>query len=145
MNPPDVVVAAAVAEACKSPCLSKRGAVLFHNGNGISGRPFCAAHNRKPQGFSCGGSAQCKATCRDEAVHAEQSTLLQAGGSARATDLVHVKVVDGALVASGPPSCVQCSKLILTAGVRGVWLFHEGGWHRYPAHEFHQRSLENAR
>ena len=29
--------------------------------------------------------------------------------------MLHVKVVDGQAVPSGPPSCVDCSKLILTA------------------------------
>jgi hypothetical protein len=45
------------------------------------------------------------------------------------------------LVPSGGPSCAQCSKLALAAGIVGVWLYHENGWRRYGAGEFHRLSL----
>lgn len=38
-------------------------------------------------------------------------------------DLVHVKVVNGELVAGGPPSCWQCSRTIYDALIGGVWLY----------------------
>jgi len=57
-------------------------------------------------------------------------------------DLVHVKVVNGSLVSSGPPSCAACSLTILDAGIRAVWLFHEDGWRRYEALDFHERSMD---
>jgi deoxycytidylate deaminase len=77
-------------------------------------------------------------------VHAEQWALLDAGPQAYGRELMHLKAVNGLLVASGPPSCVQCSKLILAAGVEGVWLFRPDAlWHRYTATEFHQLSLAN--
>lgn len=42
---------------------------------------------------------------------------------------VHVKVVGGALVAGGPPSCELCSKEILDAGyVDLVWLYEAQRW-----------------
>lgn len=55
------------------------------------------------------------------------------------------------LVPSGAPSCLPCASAILAAGaparwaVGGVWLFHEGGWNRYTASEFHTRSVANVR
>jgi hypothetical protein len=66
---------------------------------------------------------------------------LRAGLHAQGCDMLHVKTVDGELVPSGGPSCVQCSKLALAAGIAGVWLFHEDGWRRYGAVEFHELSL----
>jgi deoxycytidylate deaminase len=119
-----------------SPCRSKRGVVIFRDGNVVS-----HGHNFKPEGFACDGSEVCKATCRAEAVHAEQDALMAADWGARGAELLHVKSVDGALVASGGPSCVQCSKLILACGVAGIWLYHADGWQRYDATEFHRLSL----
>jgi hypothetical protein len=55
---------------------------------------------------------------------------------------LHVKTVNGELVPSGGPSCVQCSKLALVCGIAGFWLYHEEGWRRYPMQEFHQLSIE---
>ena len=139
-NPPAGVIAIACEQAAFSPCRSKRGAVVFSQANVgvvIHGR----GHNRKPEGFSCDGSAECKESCRIEAVHAEQRALLNAGWSADGADLMHVKVVDRALVESGGPSCVECSKLALAAGITGVWLYHGLGWKRYKTAEFHALSL----
>ncbi len=143
MTPPAEIVAKACAEAMRSPCRSQRGAVVFRH---YDGAPGCMArgHNDKPEGFACDGSEACKATCRQEAVHAEQHALLRAGLHAQGSDLLHVKVVDQVLVPSGGPSCVQCSKLSLVAGIRFVWLFHESGWRRYDATEFHRLSLAAA-
>lgn len=57
--------------------------------------------------------------------------------------MLHVKVdASGQMVVSGPPSCDQCSKLILRAGIAGVWLLHEEGWKRYTAQEFHEATLQ---
>jgi deoxycytidylate deaminase len=104
-----------------------------------------AAHgyNYKPRGFDCDGSVACKATCRVEAIHAEQQALLSLGRHTNGTDMLHVKTVDGRLVASGGPSCVECSKLVLIAGVTFVWLYHVDGWRRYEASEFHRLSVDS--
>ncbi len=60
-----------------------------------------------------------------------------------ALDMIHAKVVDGELVPSGGPSCWQCSKAILADGrIGGVWLFHNEGWRRYGATEFHRLTLK---
>lgn len=133
-------VRAAIGASVLSPCRSKRGAVVFRNGFLLS-----AGCNYKPSGFDCDGSESCKANCRAGAVHAEQSAILRAGvyvaGNA---ELLHVKTIDGKLVPSGGPSCAECSKLALAAGIVGVWLYHENGWHRYDATEFHRQSLAAA-
>jgi deoxycytidylate deaminase len=122
-----------------SPCRSKRGVVIFKRDDILS-----HGYNYKPRGFDCDGSEACKLTCRDEAVHAEQMALLAACGQLRleGADMLHVKSVSGSMVSSGGPSCVQCSKLALVAGIAGVWLFHEDGWRRYDIADFHRRSLQ---
>jgi deoxycytidylate deaminase len=108
----------------------------------------------------CDGSEACRTTCRQTCIHAEQTVIIQAGrANGRGpvgAELLHIKVVpceEGTLLGklgvqryklahSGPPSCAECSKLILAAGVAGVWLFHEGGWQRYEAADFHRRTVE---
>jgi deoxycytidylate deaminase len=135
-------IAVAVEQARLSPCRSQRGAVVFRSEHvdvvTIQGR----GRNHRPEGFECDHSAACKATCRVEAIHAEQMALLNAGRFSAFSDLLHVKIVDRNLVASGGPSCVQCSKLALAAGIAGVWLYHTDGWRRYDAKEFHALSLK---
>jgi deoxycytidylate deaminase len=135
-EPPKHIVDLACDVSGWSPCRSKRGVVIFSEGKFIS-----HGYNYKPRGFDCDGSVTCKATCRREAVHAEQQALLSAGTRAHASELLHVKTVDGALVPSGGPSCVECSKLILITGLAWVWLYHADGWQRYDAAEFHRLSL----
>lgn len=136
MKPPEHIVAFAVEVSRWSPCRSKRGVVVFRDGDILS-----HGYNYKP-GFDCDGSEACKATCSVEAVHAEQQALLSAGQHSRGCEMLHVKTVDGALVSSEGPSCVHCSKLILVSGVAGMWLYLERGWKRYKAAEFHQLSLK---
>ena len=139
-QPPQHVIDFAVEVAGWSPCRSKRGVVIFRDDDFVS-----HGYNYKPRGFDCDGSDACKATCRIEAIHAEQQALLFAGAKAVGADLVHVKAVGGGLVPSGGPSCVQCSKLVLALMLSGVWLYHETGWQRYEPAEFHQISLEAGR
>lgn len=138
-GPAPRIVDAAIECSKRSPCRSKRGVVIFRE-RLIIARGF----NDKPLSGTCDGSLACKATCRTEAVHAEQSALLRAGLHAQGSDLLHVKTVDGQLVVSGGPSCVQCSKLALAAGIRYVWLYELTGWQRYDAPDFHRRSVRAA-
>ena len=142
-----VIAAADVAcrQASCSPCRSQRGAVVFSIDSPATASIYGRGHNHKPVGFKCDGSAECKGNCRAEAVHAEQMALLNAGRDAQGADLLHVKIVNGELVPSGEPSCVQCSKLALAAGIGNVWLYHESGWRRYAATEFHRLSLSAVR
>jgi deoxycytidylate deaminase len=135
-QPPQDAIDAAVSFSKLSPCRSKRGVAIFFDEQVRGG-----GYNYKPGGL-CDGSEACKATCRDEAVHAEQQALLSLGRRSNGCEMLHVKTVDGVLVPSGPPSCVQCSKLALAAGIAAVWLFRgEDGWVRYPANVFHDLSL----
>jgi deoxycytidylate deaminase len=137
MPPPNFALDAAVDSADLSPCRSKRGVSIYRGDRIVS-----TGHNDQVSPFECVGTDVCKRTCRTMAVHAEQFALLQAGKDAAGADLVHVKTVAGRLVPSGGPSCVQCSKLMLPAGILGVWLFHENGWRRYGAEEFHRLSVD---
>ena len=135
--PPLHVIELAIEVSTWSPCRSKRGVVIFHNEDIIM-----TGCNSKPGAFACDGSEACKQTCRREAVHAEQWALLGAGANnCRGADMLHVKTVDGVLVPSGSPSCVECSKLALVCGIAGFWIFHDDGWRRYPVVEFHRLSL----
>lgn len=140
--PPGKFVEAALAAASQSPCQSKRGVALFSMNR--DPQIVSIGYNYKPRGFACDGSDACKATCREEALHAEQVALVTAGVKANGCDCLHVKSVNGGLVPSGGPSCVACSKLLLACGVVGVWLYDVEGWDRYQTHEFHRLSLENS-
>lgn len=138
-QPSCIAIEVAIESAKLSPCRSKRGAAIWFPRTDYI---VSSGHNDKPRGFTCDGSEACKATCRTEAVHAEQAALLKAGRDAASCDLLHAKIVDGRLVVSGGPSCVECSKLALAAGIANVWLYHAQGWCRYDAFEFHRMSLE---
>lgn len=98
-----------------------------------------AGWNAPPEPFHCTGA--CIERCRDYTVHAEQRALLH-HEKRPGIDMLHVQLADGKLVASGPPSCSQCSKLMLEQGIEGMWLLHPYGWHRYPLVEFHELTLE---
>ena len=105
--------------------------------------------NHPPAPFTCDGSTACREACGKVCVHAEADALLQAtkglpdpwfmGGA----EMLHVKVVNGREVPSGPPSCWQCSRLILESGIAGMWLLHEEGFQRYTPEEFHRLTLEH--
>jgi len=142
----DDFVRIALEAAAESPCRSQRGAVAF-TGDDESGRELVAVgFNVKPDG-SCDGSEECKATCRRQAVHAEQALIasgvdLASGG---VVEVIHVKRAGGRLAVSGGPDCLECSKLLQFAGVAAVWLYHAEGWRRYPIEEFHRLSIEAAR
>jgi deoxycytidylate deaminase len=135
-QPPNHIIRFAIEASYSSPCRSKRGVAIFDGDNLVS-----LGWNHKPKGFDCDRSAECKRTCGREAIHAEQMALV-GSRHLNGAQMIHVKTVDGVLVASGGPSCVECSKLILYARIAGMWLYHETGWRYYEAHEFHRLSLE---
>lgn len=98
----------------------------------------------------CDGSQWCQDVCRVRCLHAEQVALLKSPFSPgeKGVQMLHLKVVDGKGVPSGPPSCAECSKLIVGAGLEGMWLLHETPnrgpvWQFYPAREFHEQTLDN--
>lgn len=159
----------------KSPCAkSKRGVVAFTSDSWTS-QPFVIVgegFNGPPRGFTCGGDDACRASCAKYCVHAELRALWSAhdaftfAGHAtnKAVHLVHVKVVEGELVAGGGPSCWQCSRQLLDMGAAGIWLFEApmqnvaehggmhppiaevqmgpGRWRYYDALGFHARTLD---
>lgn len=139
-NPPDEMIRLAIDAASRSSCKkSQRGAVIHWPERAIS-----VASNGPPYPFVCGGSEECGQDCNRIAVHAEERAIIQARCDVTGTDLLHVKVVGNScrLVASGPPSCWQCSRMIVEAGLRGVWLYHLDGWEFYLARDFHMATLE---
>jgi hypothetical protein len=69
------------------------------------------------------------------------AAMLDAKQGLHRMHMLHVKVVDQEAVPSGPPSCIDCSKAILEAGIKVMWLLHEDGLKGYPALDFHNLSL----
>jgi len=142
---PEDAVHYAVAAAKMSPCAkSKRGVVIFDS-EGVIETGFNA-----PAAGVCGGTDECRAACNKICVHAEMDALRHAEhcyadghlGELGCLDLLHIKVVDGLPVPSGPPSCWQCSRMILYSGlIERVWLLHDAGWSAYSAAEFHRQTL----
>lgn len=140
----------AILEARRSPCAkSQRGVVVFHPRCGIFGR----GHNGPPPGFRCDGSESCRAHCNKLCVHAEMVALLDASRDplfkqvGHELELMHVKVVDGNPVVSGDPSCWQCSREILSYGIRRVWLAYPSSsplvLQAYLPDRFHELTLLN--
>lgn len=167
LRPPEKVIAIACNVAALSSCRkSKRGAVIFRRTQ-TGAAILSSAHNSPPWPYECDGSEACRRCCRDVAVHAEQRALLELGEvpwrERPQLELVHVKVkaqCEGGcgheplrhLVTSGPPSCAQCSKLVLEARIGAVWLFEDtevaldggsaiGVWNRYDTQSFHRITL----
>jgi len=182
VEPPYWVIEAARVAATGSPCQkSKRGAAVY-NLNEVDdilegrardraaffGVPYretvcqqdsivAVAHNAPPAGWTCTGSEACRKDCGKLCRHAEERAIHTAGRitSFERLALVHVKVVDGQVVAGGPPSCWQCSRLVADCGIRGIWLYElvslgelytsppgKGGrWRFYEAKEFHRATL----
>ena len=119
---------------------SKRGVTIW---NPATWEIDGVGTNGPPHGFACDGSIACRMHCNKLCTHAEVDALMDAGTEAYGDELLHVKVVDGRVVVSGPPSCWQCSREIVAAGISGVWLLHETGWRRYTAEAFHEATLRH--
>lgn len=141
---PEQALVAAAEIGARSPCAkSKRGVVIWDPED----RNFMVrACNHPPAGQVCDGSEECRANCRRLTIHAELGAILAAAKGQRPLasyhHMLHVKVVDGKPVPSGPPSCEDCSKHILGSGIGTMWLLHEDGLKSYTAHEFHELSLQ---
>ena len=138
----DQALILAIDEANRGPCAkSQRGVILW------SGEYFVTAYNAPPWPLRCTGTDACRKACGKICVHAEQAALLKFDWSlkphGRDVHMLHVKTVDDVKVASGPPSCWQCSRLILEAGVDYMWLLHDDGLRRYAALEFHRLTLQH--
>lgn len=157
---PPHVLEVARARAAQSPCAkSKRGAVIFdpadwsilaHANNHLPGGRPCALavaiedRDRANPRATFGDAEACRQACGVRCVHAEARAILDVRPRMRgiALEILHVKVVEGVVVASGAPSCVPCAALILEAGLAACWLLHAEGWRRYGAGEFYRLSCE---
>jgi deoxycytidylate deaminase len=125
----EMMAGIARAEAIQSPDSgNKRGAVLAA-GYDILGR----GHNAPPPGYGL------------PTVCAEMNALLDALNRRtwmRGGRVYSINTVDDLVIRSPPPSCVDCSKNLLTAGIEGVVLWNgEEGFAFYPAKELLYLSL----
>ena len=103
-------VRAAILSGCEK---SKRGAVIWIPG---ADGPVAKGSNHQPDPHQCDGSPACRSSCAKLCVHAEAAAILDLGSFlGHGLHMLHVKVVDGRPVPSGPPSCWQCSRLILAS------------------------------
>lgn len=156
----DFALQRAISHAINGNCSkSRRGVAIWRP----RGSLLSVACNRRADGLRCDGSAACRRDCKQICTHAEEVALHAAGVSVKGAELLHIEMVlqddipsdiepgkqiiidDWTGVPSGPPSCVECSKMILEAGIAGVHLFHADGWRRYTAVEFHQATLQALR
>ena len=122
-----------------SPCAkSKRGVVVWDTGGHI----VSGACNSPPPPFKCDGSSRCLANCGELCVHAETAALQNVPQGLTNLHMLHVKVVNKAVVPSGYPSCHRCSSQMLAhSALCAMWLLHEEGLRRYDMKEFHLLSL----
>lgn len=131
LEPYPSVVEAAVKVAASSPCVkSKRGAAIYEVDQE---HVLSTGFNGPPMGGPCLGNEACFKQCNKYCVHAEAAAI-QALSCLQEYEhnydspkyLVHAKVVDGKLVAGGPPSCWACANLILDCEYFiFVWLFED--------------------
>ncbi len=133
---PNAALAIAADEARRSTCRSQRGAVAWDHDGLIS-----VGWNLLTIG-ACDQSDRCKAQCSRTAIHAEQLCILAANRSLAGASMLHVKIVADAPVPSRGPTCWQCSKLILAAGLSWMYLLQETGLRAYTAETFHQLTLD---
>jgi deoxycytidylate deaminase len=132
MQPPQFAIKCAELIACSSPCAkTRRGAVVFRASADasalVAGDILGVGRNHPPSRLTCDGSAECRKDCGRRCVHAEVQAIRRAWHEMVAgtvAELVHVKIdSDGKLEAGGGPSCWQCSREILDAGISAVWLY----------------------
>lgn len=119
---------------------SKRGVVVVKNGS-IIGR----GTNNPPLDLPC-VPEYCRSICNMFCLHGEQNALLDTrrnGYDPSGSRIYHIKVKDSIQAPSGPPSCVQCSRIVLDEGVKDFVLLYKDGIGLYEAREFHELSLEN--
>lgn len=147
MAPTEELIEAARIAALASECAkSRRGVVIFRDDNGalFRGKIIGRGANAQPAPFHCNNTDACREACGKLCFHAETDAIrdalvTRAAALARAGHcdddivrsgilhkavLLHVKVDEvGRVVAGGGPSCWQCSREILAAGIAGVWLY----------------------
>lgn len=140
-TPPPAVVAEVVRVASLSPCGSKRGVVIWREVAAGDPEILGTGFNAPPAPYVCTGGS-CIDTCARTAIHAEEEAIFAARGDLVGAHMLHVKVVAGKAVSSnGGPSCWQCSRKILRAGIATMALLYDDGWRRWSALDFHRDTL----
>jgi hypothetical protein len=167
--PPEKVVELAVKAASQSPCAkSKRGAVIYGAGKHMFAawnrlpREFtcdaseacktacarrCIHAEEGALMLAIGGAApkplralhvKIVPTGRAMDLHLGTSTLVGPRGS-----ITHLPFAADAFkpVASGPPSCAECAKLMLATGLEGVWLLDDSGWRFWSMLDFYTETM----
>ena len=120
-----------------SPCAKSQRGVVIAKGTEI----FGVGCNAPPKGWNCDG--RCRNICKEYAVHAEKNAMFSAMDKLKGARGYHMKTVNGAGTPSGTPSCVQCSKDMLAAGLKEFVLLDEKGYCLYEMDEFHEVTLRN--
>lgn len=144
----------AIRAAQESPCAkSQRGVVLWRRATGERpGLYLGAGFDHPPAPFTCDRSVACRGSCSKLCIHAAEDLLLKIPTTRRRWDLwslqecemLHIKVENGHATPSGQPTCWQCSRLILGAKLKAMWLLHREGLRSYTPEEFHRTALKNS-
>lgn len=170
-----LAIETAIVFARTSPCRkSRRGCAIFNPAAaGVAGLIIGAGFNGQVPPWRCDGTCNRKledgrSVCGLTAEHAEYRAIISAidclalsnrwsteqrlGGM----ELVHIKVNEnGVPVPSGGPSCIDCSRHVVSSRLEAVWLFQHGtvtdangigrhtpaSWVRWPALDFHAETM----
>lgn len=152
-KPPTFAIVGAETAADLSICVkSKRGVSVYRmiediDGNlehveetyaqGWNGPPYVWDGDHPDYELGCDGSEECRRDCGKRCEHAERRAIGALVAHLRdypsRLRMVHVKIgADGRVVAGKGPSCADCAKAILDAGIGGIWLFEAmpGVWYQ---------------
>lgn len=147
ITPPPAAIDIAVEAANKSPCQhSKRGVVLFRQTSIDVPLILGSGFNGPPGKLPCHGTDACATACASYCVHAEVRAILDTKVMGPEIQAVHVKTVDGVLMAGGGPSCLPCATLVLDVGITKFWLYEasrtgdDPAWWGYSATQFYKLS-----
>lgn len=150
----------AIYAATQSTCAkSKRGVAIFEFGN-VRFQEVVMANNSPPKPFICTGTEKCKESCGKVAIHAEERAIMRSlrkhannsyddfAWQSDEKDMVHIKVIDGKPVASTRPSCWMCSRKLVEAKMRYMFMvtdFDDSGgpvFTGWTVEEFHEETLK---
>ncbi|MEM3141382.1 MAG: hypothetical protein QXX55_01170 [Candidatus Pacearchaeota archaeon] len=124
-----------------SPCKKeKEGAIIVKN-NSIVGMGI----NKPPYPFICEPD-YCGLSCKIPIIHAEMSAIMNVKykENLKGSFLYHAKIKEnGRLENSKGPSCIDCSKHILSVEISGVVLKHKEGYLFYDSIEYYKINLNN--
>jgi deoxycytidylate deaminase len=162
--PPEWAIEDAVDAARLSPCQKRKVGISVYyslrpleggrelaqatSASGYNGPPWTWDGDDPDVEGACDGSEACRRDCARRCVHAEPRAIDAITQDRRdyghRLRLVHVKLDDaGKVMACDGPSCIDCSKQILDAGIGGIWLYEQvpdgdPAWRYYRALDFHE-------